>query len=75
LNSGQTCHAPTRLLVPASRMEQVKAIAAQAAGSITVSASLPLIDLGRIIKIRTSSKPGDSCITIGRQRLIMPELC
>jgi aldehyde dehydrogenase (NAD+) len=30
LNSGQTCHAPTRLLVPASRMEQVKAIAAQA---------------------------------------------
>src|SRR5215472_1386719 len=35
-NSGQTCHAPTRLLVPASRMEQVKGIVAQAAASITV---------------------------------------
>src|SRR5260221_6374864 len=30
LNSGQSCHAPTRLLVPATRMDEVKAIAAQA---------------------------------------------
>jgi aldehyde dehydrogenase (NAD+) len=36
LNSGQTCHAPTRLLIPAKRMEEVKAIAKQAVGSITV---------------------------------------
>ncbi|MGH9208187.1 MAG: aldehyde dehydrogenase family protein, partial [Acidimicrobiales bacterium] len=36
LNSGQTCQAPTRLLVPAERLGDAKAIAAQVATSITV---------------------------------------
>ena len=35
-NSGQTCSAPTRLLVPAARMNDVIAIARDAAGTITV---------------------------------------
>lgn len=36
LNSGQTCHAPTRLLVPAEQLEEAKAIAANVTASITV---------------------------------------
>lgn len=35
-NSGQTCSAGSRLLVPASRMEEVKAVAAEAANGVTV---------------------------------------
>jgi aldehyde dehydrogenase (NAD+) len=52
LNSGQTCHAPTRLLVPASRMEQVKAIAAQAAGSITVGDPRTDVYMGPVVSQR-----------------------
>ena len=36
LNSGQTCHAPTRLLVPAGKLDEAKAIAAKVATSIKV---------------------------------------
>ncbi|ORA38162.1 aldehyde dehydrogenase family protein [Mycobacterium aquaticum] len=36
VNSGQTCHAPTRLLVPADRLTETKAIAAEVAAAITV---------------------------------------
>ncbi|HUD31035.1 MAG TPA: aldehyde dehydrogenase family protein [Novosphingobium sp.] len=35
-NSGQTCSAGSRLLVPSSRMDEVKAIAAEAANGVTV---------------------------------------
>ena len=35
-NSGQSCNAPTRMLVPAARMDEAAAIAAAAAGSIVV---------------------------------------
>jgi len=35
-NSGQTCSAGSRLLVPASRMDEVKKIAAEAANGVTV---------------------------------------
>jgi aldehyde dehydrogenase (NAD+) len=35
-NSGQTCSAPTRMLVPAARMEEAKAVAKETAGGITV---------------------------------------
>jgi aldehyde dehydrogenase (NAD+) len=52
LNSGQTCHAPTRLLVPASRMEQAKAIAAQAAGSITVGDPTSDVYMGPVVSQR-----------------------
>ena len=36
MNSGQSCHAPTRLLAPKDRIEEVKAIAARVAASIPV---------------------------------------
>ena len=36
VNSGQSCNAPTRLLVPIDKMQEVKKIAAAAAQSITV---------------------------------------
>jgi aldehyde dehydrogenase (NAD+) len=36
MNSGQSCNAPTRMLVPASRMAEAKAAAKQAASEITV---------------------------------------
>lgn len=52
LNSGQTCHAPTRLLVPASRMEQVKAIVAQAAASITVGDPTSDVYMGPVVSQR-----------------------
>ncbi|MFA1541829.1 aldehyde dehydrogenase family protein [Actinomadura monticuli] len=35
-NSGQSCNAPTRMLVPASRMDEAAAIAAEASRNITV---------------------------------------
>ncbi|MDE2451510.1 MAG: aldehyde dehydrogenase family protein [Gammaproteobacteria bacterium] len=35
-NAGQSCSAPTRMLVPASRLEEVEALAAQAAGQFRV---------------------------------------
>jgi aldehyde dehydrogenase (NAD+) len=35
-NSGQTCSAGSRLLVPSSRMEEVRKVAAQAANGVTV---------------------------------------
>jgi aldehyde dehydrogenase (NAD+) len=34
MNSGQSCNAPTRMLVPAARMAEAKAIAARAAGAV-----------------------------------------
>ena len=36
VNSGQSCNAPTRMLVPSSRMDEAAAIAAEAAGKIVV---------------------------------------
>jgi len=35
-NSGQSCNAPTRMLVPASRMDEAAAIAAEASRNVTV---------------------------------------
>ncbi|MEU5994627.1 aldehyde dehydrogenase family protein [Spirillospora sp. NPDC047418] len=35
-NSGQSCNAPTRMLVPAARMDEAAAIAAEAARNVTV---------------------------------------
>ena len=35
VNSGQSCNAPTRMLVPAQRMEEAKAVAARAAAAIS----------------------------------------
>ena len=36
VNSGQSCNAPTRMLVPASRMDEAAAIAAEAASKLVV---------------------------------------
>jgi aldehyde dehydrogenase (NAD+) len=52
LNSGQTCHAPTRLLIPAKRMEEVKAIAKQAVGSITVGDPTSGVYMGPVVSQR-----------------------
>ena len=52
LNSGQTCHAPSRLLVPASRMEQVKAIVAKVASSITVGNPTSDVYMGPVVSQR-----------------------
>lgn len=47
VNSGQSCNAPTRLLVPAERMEEAKAIAAEAAA--TVSAGHDAKSIGPVV--------------------------
>lgn len=49
LNSGQSCHAPTRMLVPAAKMEQAKAIAKQVAASITVGDPTTDVYMGPVI--------------------------
>ncbi|EJC83485.1 NAD-dependent aldehyde dehydrogenase [Rhizobium leguminosarum bv. trifolii WSM2297] len=48
-NSGQSCNAPTRMLVPAERMDEASAIAATAAASLTVGPpDDPGTDLGPV---------------------------
>ena len=49
LNSGQTCHAPTRLLVPASQMAEAKVIAAKVVGSITVGDPTSDVYMGPVV--------------------------
>ena len=36
MNSGQSCNAPSRMLVPNSRMDEAIAVAREAAGAVTV---------------------------------------
>ena len=52
LNSGQTCHAPTRLLVPFSKMEAAKNIAKQAVASITVGDPQTDVYMGPVVSQR-----------------------
>ncbi len=49
MNSGQSCNAPTRMLVPHGRMEAVKAIAAAAAGAFTVGDPSGNAKLGPVV--------------------------
>jgi len=49
LNSGQSCHAPTRMLVPAAKMEHAKAIAERVAASITVGDPTTDVYMGPVI--------------------------
>lgn len=46
LNSGQSCNAPTRLLVPRERLEEVCSIATEAAEALTVGMPADNPDLG-----------------------------
>ena len=48
-NSGQTCSAPTRLLVPGGRMDEVIAAAADAAATITVGDPLGNATMGPVV--------------------------
>ncbi|MEZ5968300.1 MAG: aldehyde dehydrogenase family protein [Hyphomonas sp.] len=49
LNSGQNCNAPTRLLVPADRLEDVERIATTAGEAIKVGAGKDTLDMGPVI--------------------------
>jgi len=48
-NSGQTCSAPTRMLVPATRMEEAKAVAKETAAGITVGDPTGDYTLGPVV--------------------------
>ncbi len=48
-NSGQTCSAPTRLLVPGSRMAEVAAVAGEAASAISVGDPLGNAGMGPVV--------------------------
>jgi len=48
-NSGQTCSAPTRLLVPGSRMAEVAAVAGEAASAISVGDPLGNAAMGPVV--------------------------
>lgn len=52
VNSGQTCHAPTRLLVPAGKLEEAKKIAAQVTKSLTVGDPKTDVYLGPVSSAR-----------------------
>ncbi|MBB3458289.1 aldehyde dehydrogenase (NAD+) [Rhizobium sp. BK313] len=52
MNSGQTCHAPTRLLVPRNKVEQAKLIAKQVVDSITVGDPRSDVYMGPVISAR-----------------------
>ena len=52
MNSGQTCHAPTRLLVPAAKLRQATEFAAQAARSIKVGDPKGDVDMGPVVSER-----------------------
>lgn len=49
LNSGQSCNAPTRMLVPAGRMEEVKKIAAATVAEIKVGAPADDVWMGPLV--------------------------
>ncbi|RWX10022.1 aldehyde dehydrogenase family protein [Rhizobium hidalgonense] len=49
-NSGQSCNAPTRLLVPMERMDEAIAVAARTADAVTVGApSDPATEIGPVV--------------------------
>jgi aldehyde dehydrogenase (NAD+) len=52
MNSGQTCHAPTRLLVPASQMEAAKATAKKFAEQISVGDPTTDVYMGPVVSKR-----------------------
>ena len=52
MNSGQTCHAPTRMLVPIAKMEAAKTFAKRAAESITVGDPKTDVYMGPVISER-----------------------
>src|SRR6516165_10853813 len=56
LNSGQTCHAPTRLLVPHDKMKAASAIAKQAAESITVGDPTTDVYMGPVVSARQRTR-------------------
>lgn len=49
VNSGQSCNAPSRMLVPISRMEEAKAIAAQTIAQQTVGSPQEAVALGPVV--------------------------
>jgi aldehyde dehydrogenase (NAD+) len=51
-NSGQTCHAPTRLLVPAAKMESAKELAKQVVSTITVGDPTSDVYMGPVVSDR-----------------------
>jgi aldehyde dehydrogenase (NAD+) len=52
LNSGQTCHAPTRMLVPFSKVETAKNIAKQVIASITLGDPRTDVYMGPVVSER-----------------------
>lgn len=60
LNSGQCCDAPTRMLVPAQRLEEVAAIAKVSADALKVGdPSVPSTDLGPLVSLAQFTKVQD----------------
>ena len=49
MNSGQSCNAPTRMLVPAAKMDEVKTIAKAAAEAMTVGSPQGNSQLGPVV--------------------------
>ncbi len=53
-NSGQSCNAPTRMLVPAAKMEAAKAIAKAAAEATTVGSPDGNAAIGPVVSAKPS---------------------
>ena len=48
-NSGQSCNAPTRMLVPADKIDEVSAIASRAAAALKIGDPTGDVDLGPVV--------------------------
>ncbi|SPP92908.1 aldehyde dehydrogenase family protein [Bradyrhizobium vignae] len=52
INAGQSCHAPSRMLVPADKMEEAKAIAKAVSATITVGDPNTAVYMGPVVSER-----------------------
>jgi aldehyde dehydrogenase (NAD+) len=52
MNSGQVCHAPTRMLIPLSKMEETKNIAKQVVASVTLGDPQTDVYMGPVVSER-----------------------
>ena len=68
LNSGQTCSALTRMLVPREKLAEAEEIAAQAAEAFTPGRSLRGLDPARPARLRRAARAGSRLHREGRGR-------
>jgi aldehyde dehydrogenase (NAD+) len=52
MNSGQTCHAPTRILIPSDKIEEAKTVAREVVASLKIGDPKGDVDMGPVVSKR-----------------------